>query len=166
VSFAVPVRADAKAYNPRVAAGTNFPTLVWGFLAHLDLSDHAFGAEKSEIRTKIRARIRHITRVASLIDFVERLEILGLIGAQRNFHARIMTRKHNAVLCALNLHLKNYRQYQRTLRRLLVEVALQLDTDLFFDDTPVCFFLRCRLIHSPQHDFAGSPENFVAVFAG
>src|SRR5712692_226550 len=54
---------------------------------------------------------------------------------------------------------------ERPLGGLLVDVALEVDANLFFDDAPVGFFFGVRLLDGFQDDRAGAGQQFLAIVA-
>src|SRR5205807_3212863 len=56
------------------------------------------------------------------------------------------------------LHLENHRKDEGPFGSLLVDVAFQVDADLFFDDAPVGVFLGVRFRHGLHQNFARSDQ--------
>src|SRR5262245_12902596 len=63
------------------------------------------------------------------------------------------------------LDFENDGQNQRTLGGLLVDVALEVHTNFFFDHGPVGAFFRVRSVDGFQNDVAGACDQVVAIVA-
>src|SRR6266436_3990291 len=63
------------------------------------------------------------------------------------------------------LHFQNHRQNQRPLRRLLIDISLQIHANLFLNHRPVRPLLQIRILHRPRHTFPRPRQHLVPVLA-